>query len=263
MSSDKSIIKDIMYDVKEKTENTQKHIDKHINKIRNSIVANASKNNGNVTDPVLLKELQEVTYQNWHNFLGEIPTTPYGEFKAFEVKNLRDTYYVAEGYLEMDREILNGDPRNTEPSKAHSKVHKYVVKHDNDIKPFSIVENTVIEQNDVEVTKRELKFNDHTYKLNPKTDIDDINSIRYQMRDNPEVTHFIDKFLIVTPEQKTSYIKYELQQKKRELKIKSKLAVHESKKFIDETKKTTKEKLSKAQQERVKRKQEEYFTGRQ
>ncbi len=263
MSSDKSIIKDIMDDVKEKTEKTQKHIDKHINKIRNSIVAKASKNNGNVTDPVLLKELQEATYGNWKNFLGEIPTTPYGDFKVVEIKNLRDTYYVAEGYVEMDRLVFNGDPRLTEPSKAHSKIHNYVVKHEDKTKSFSIVENKVTEQNKVEVNKKELKFGFMTYKLNPKTDIDDINSIRYQMRDNPQVSHFMDKFLIVTPEQKTSYIKYELEQKKRELKIKSKLAVHESKKFIDETKKTTKEKLSKAQQERVRRKQEEYFTGRQ
>ena len=249
-----SIVKDI--------KKTQEKTRELTNKIRNKIVANISTKGTDITDPVLLKELQEVTYQNWHNFFGEIPTTPYGEFKAFEVKNLRDTYYVAEGYLEMDREILNGDPRNTEPSKAHSKVHKYVVKHDNDIKPFSIVENTVIEQNDVEVTKRELKFNDHTYKLNPKTDIDNINSIRYQMRDNPEVTHFIDKFLIVTPEQKISYKKYELQQKKREYRTQSKLAVHKTKQFIEEAKETHIEAHTKAQQDRARKKQEEYFTGR-
>ena len=193
---------------------------------RNKIIANSSTISGDVKDPEIIQGLKDIVYHNWRNFLGEIPTTAVGEFKAIEIKNLTDTYYMAEGYLEMDRKVLSFDPRIKTPSEAHSKVHAFAVKHNDSIETFNILENTVTDQNDVYVPKKELKFKHSTFELNPKTDINDLNSIRYQMRNNPEVAHFMDKFLIVSPKARMSYLKYKKEQDLRRTKILAKKAIH-------------------------------------
>ena len=47
--------------------------------------------------------------------------------------------------------------------------------------------------------------------LDARTDIYDTNAIRYQIKDNKEMANFFDKFVIVTPEERKAYQKYESQ----------------------------------------------------
>ena len=192
-------------------------IKESINTIRNRIVANNSKiSKSEITDNIVINDLKEAVYCEYVNFMGKIPTTKVGDFRCRQVENGEDTYYVAEGYKEMRREVFFGDPRTITPATVDTLMRSFVVKHGDDVKSFDIQDNTTISAGDENVYPKEVSFDGKTYRLDSDTDISDINQVRYQLRNNKEVSYFLDKFVIVSEKEREVYRKYEAERHKEE-----------------------------------------------
>lgn len=66
------------------------------------------------------------------------------------------------------------------------------------------------------------KLNDTILNVSNKVDLTDINSVRYHLRNNKEAAHFLDKYVIVTSDEKKAYKNYAKQQDKEFALAKSK-----------------------------------------
>ena len=110
-------------------------------------------------------------------------------------------------------------------------------------------------------------------ELNENTDINDINSIRYQLskinryydKDNAKrCAHFIDKFIIVTPKEKLAYAKYADKMKKEEIKTNLKQMIakrKEENEAKEQLKQLKQQEKNKALEAAKLRKIKEKFTG--
>ena len=246
------------------------NIKESINTIRNRIVANNSKISKNkVIDDSVIKDLKEAVYCEYVNFMGKIPTTKVGDFRCRQVENGKDTYYVAEGYKEMTREVFFGDPRMRTPTTVDTLMRSFVVKHGDDVMSFDIKDNKTVVAGDEIVSPKEAVLGHKVYTLGDDTDISDINQVRYQLRNNKEASYFLDKFVIVSDKEREAYRKYEAERHKEEMISKLKRRVSNVVGFVDEVEKAIKTVKNEYKKEREQKKADneiaklrEYFTGR-
>lgn len=155
-----------------------------------------------------------VTPSAYYNFLGKTEQKVEKEASVRKIKNGKDDYLVADGTTSLRRQIFFGDPRNIDPALVDTTFRHIAVMYQDKIVSISIAANNTIEEGDIKVPERCICFDDSRstrVDLNARTDIYDTNAIRYQIKDNKEMANFFDKFIIVTPEERKAYQKYESQ----------------------------------------------------
>ena len=120
---------------------------------------------------------------------------------------------MADGTTRLRRQIFFGDPRDVDPALVDTTFRHIAVMYQDKIVSISIAANNTIEGGDGNVPERCIYFDDRRIRvdLDARTDIYDTNAIRYQIKDNKEMANFFDKFVIVTPEERKAYQKYESQ----------------------------------------------------
>ena len=142
-----------------------------------------------------------------------------GDFRCRQVKNGKDTYYVAEQHMVATWEKSVGDQRERIPSRVETKVRSFVVKHGDDEMSFVIHDNKIAWEEIEGRTRLAPKlvlFGGKEYKLDSGTNISDINQVRYQLRNYKEISYFLDKFVIVSEEEREAYRKYEAERHREE-----------------------------------------------
>ncbi len=189
-------------------------IQQTINSIRNRMVANKS----HVTDPDVKDE--KIVSQFGKNT------------EIREVTNGGDVYYVGQRERgEYKREEYTGDIHDLATARTSSV--DFAVLHQGKVAEMSIMQSSHIYNpvHGIGIYEREisLTIDDEEFKtqLKADTDIHDINAVRFQLGEMPEeaslreldamskMAHFIDKFVIVTPEERKKYQEYvEIQERK-------------------------------------------------
>ncbi len=113
--------------------------------------------------------------------------------------------------------LFFGDPRDVDPALVDTTFRHIAVMYQDKIVSISIAANNTIEEGDRKVPERCIYFDDSRTRvdLDARTDTYDTNAIRYQIKDNKEMANFFDKFIIVTPEERKAYQKYESQKEQK------------------------------------------------
>lgn len=159
------------------------------------------------------KVKKAVTPSAYYNFLGKTEQKVEKEASVRKIKNGKDDYFMADGTTRLRRQIFFGDPRDVDPAPVDTTFRHIAVMYQDKIVSISIAANNTIEGGDGNVPERCIYFDDRRIRvdLDARTDIYDTNAIRYQIKDNKEMANFFDKFVIVTPEERKAYQKYESQ----------------------------------------------------
>ena len=182
-----------------------------IQKIKNNIIISRSKVSQNTPEDVeeLARAKEAGTTRAYYNFLGKHPATVEKDAEVRKVTNGRDTYYTADSISSVEWKRFFSDPRVIEPTTVHSTMRRFSVFHNNTSASITIAHNQVKIEGDVEVPPYEITFDNSTIS-DPveKFDINNINSIRYALRGNEQASFFLDKYFIVTPEERKSYAEY-------------------------------------------------------
>ncbi len=147
------------------------------------------------------------------------------------IKNGTDKYSVQkEVTFEEHRQFYLGDPRQpcTDPTAdSHQVSFTVVYNNTSDVEILTIQKRDNISGGDKRFPKCEVGWGKDAIlgiKLDDNTDINNINSVRYQlgkvggMKEGKakQLAYFIDKFVIVTPEEREAYNKYAAEMDKRE-----------------------------------------------
>ncbi len=191
------------------------------------------------------------------------------------IANGKDRYTVEKKSDQKICSIGHGDPRMYDPTIANeTSISFKVTDNAEHIKTLRIVKREVVEQGDGDIIKCGVSFGSADWyglvALDDNTDINDINAIRYQLgksdkEGSKEMAHFLDKFVIVTPEERKAYKKYEDEMNRKELeaqrakKHEKRLALRAEKEQARQAKQEAK---AKAAQKALQQKVEERFIGR-
>ena len=160
--------------------------------------------------------------------LGKITTT----FPIKTISSNGSDKIVAQALFEKQTSNLSADISVLTSENTNC----YIVKNKNRYLNFQIkstdkLETFVIDHgfNENRENRVEAILNGKSFRLNSKTSITDINSVRYQLRNNKQATAFIDNYIFVDNKDKKKYAIYERKQqyleeqaKKSTLKIQNK-----------------------------------------
>ena len=192
------------------------------------------------------------------------------------IQSGKDTYTTKQSYSEGEDEYYGtGGPMDAISTEYKFKNRRFEVKdQDGNSESLTVEKRNITYEGDREVYDSVVYFGERDKVLNSKEilyagkDLNNINDIRYQVRNNPKFSYFLDKFFIVTPEEKKSYKQYAkkqdniAEQKRRDAKIAAKKAEDErlKKNALDAQRKSKEMEIMRLQ-EATKRKIDEKFRG--
>lgn len=225
-----------------------------IKQIRNKIVAhNSQVTNHDVDKPELVPDFEYFHYKSGYGGFYSVDE-PNGKPQTREITNGDDIYYVTTAKtkgrcnIEGDKDGYTSDSAECLFISVQHGENKDFLCIVDEIKNGERFQNVLFGQGD-KPSEKDLVSGSQSI------DINDINSIRYQLRKHDDIAHFLDKFVIVAPEEKKAYNMYNYFQGIRK-KLTEKDAVQKSKEeFLKEplqsaqTKKQ--EKLMLAKQKKV------------
>lgn len=154
--------------------------------------------------------------------LGEQTKT----FPLQKIENPKTTYYVAHSMF--TKSDVKENPYQV--TNVTQKTNCYIVQSHSrfsymQIRSFENIETAVMADGFTEnkSTNTEVVLNSRTYALKEGTKIDDINDVRWQLRNNKIAAAFIDKYVLVDKDARKKYNLYEKKQQYLEEKNQQKL----------------------------------------
>lgn len=200
---------------------SKKTLSDRLKNLSNSISRRSVVTQSNIPASAVNDRLKnEVSPPKSYNFAREHQADIDKDVSAREISNRNKTYLVANGGTLYKREIFFGDPRTASSAYVETMENNFAVQENGleSLVAFSLTSNETIHKGDGQVTPRILSMDiltDNeskkvlTQRLPDNIDINDLNAVRYALKDNEQVCDFMDKFLIVTDEEKRAYGSYE------------------------------------------------------
>lgn len=193
-----------------------------VKKIRNNIVNGQSEVDEITSDDFgsVVQAKKEGNVGCWYNFLGKNETTIIKDATVRKIRNGKDVYFTADGLASLKWKRLFGDPRIVDPAVVQCTMRNFAVVHNGKPSSVTLVHNKTITEGDKTVAPYEVVFDGKsTWYPTEKFDINDINSIRYALRNDEKASAFLDKYFIVTAQEKANYYQYAKQRKQTERQI--------------------------------------------
>lgn len=213
-----------------------------IKKIKRNVVVNMSKvAETNSDDMAKIEQVKERgTFVEGSSLWGNIPAKVEKEAVGRKITNGNDVYYTADSTSSISKQRFFGDPRNIFPAEVDATIRSFTVMYNDDFAFAKIWKNVTRVEGEGEVPPFEVELNGKiVFASSEDVDLNDINSIRYALRDNPKASFFMDKYFIVTDEEREKYNNYAKYREKLE-KDKLEKARQESLKIESEQKQVKK-----------------------
>lgn len=199
-----------------------KNLKSLVQKIRNNLVNSQSEVEKITSDDVgrFAQAQEEGIVRFWYNFLGENEAIITEGARVRKIRNGADIYFTADGFSSLKWKRLFGDPRIIEPAVVQCKMRNFTVFNNGKPSSITVVHNKTITEGDKPVAPYEVVFDGKsTWYPTEKFDINDINSIRYALRNEEKASAFLDKYFIVTAQERANYYQYAKQRKQTERQI--------------------------------------------
>lgn len=189
-------------------------------KIKRNVVANMSEVAEVTPDDALevAQAKEKGKIKAIYNFLGENPAEIIKEPEVRKIKNGKDTYFTADSISSVSLKRFFGDPRMIDPALVDATIRNFTVLHgDNEVASIQVWQNNVVEEGEGNVPPFEIKMHGNdgqkVVETSAPIDINDINSIRYAVKDNDQAAYFFDKYFIVSDADKDRYAAFDKEQR--------------------------------------------------
>lgn len=190
-----------------------------VEKIKRNIIINMSKvSETNADDAEKIAKVKDAGIKK--NFAGKHPGKIEKETEVRKITNGSDTYYTGDGVFTVEYERFFGDPRNYTPATVRSTIRNFAVLHNEESAFMSIRQNETLTEGYEKVAPYEITLpGEKVMEFSEPIDINNINSIRYAVKDNEKASFFLDKYFIVSQQEKENYAVYKKQRLKEEQRI--------------------------------------------